>query len=150
MTMQPHLGVITPVSIGIDPGKDTGYAVYSISERKLIEVLSVDFWAAFEKVKMWRPEFVAVVVVEVPTSKHVWHGDAANAAANQRMGLNVGMAIREGELMAEGLTRLGYNVRTVHPRGKVEAKKFEAFTGWKHRTNQHGRDAALLCYGRSK
>ena len=134
--------------IGIDPGKDTGYAVYSIVEGKLTTVTSTDFWDAFIAVEELGPERVAEVVVEVPDNKHVWHGAAANAKANQRMGLNVGMAIREGELLAEGFRRRGYNVRTVHPRGKVDTKKFNAFTGWTGRTNQHARDAALLCFRR--
>lgn len=148
--MEQHLGVISPVTIGIDPGKDTGYAVYSVPERKLIEVISTDFWDAFTRVKLWTPERVAVVIVEVPSTKHVWHGEAANVKANQRMGLNVGMAIREGQLLADGLRKVGFNVRTVHPRGKVDSIKFKNFTGWTYRTNQHGRDAAMLCYGRSK
>lgn len=30
---------------------------------------------------------------------------------------------------------------------KLDATKFKQITGWKERTNEHGRDAAMLCFG---
>lgn len=146
--MEEQVTGTAPVVIGIDPGKQTGYAVYSMTERRLVQVLTTDFWAAYNRVRQWTLQDVHLVVVEVPDSRHVWHGSAGSEKANQRMGLHVGMAIREGELMVEGLRRSGYNVHTANPRGKVDAARFAQFTGWTARTSQHARDAALLCYGR--
>ncbi len=135
-------------SIGIDPGKQTGFAVYDIINGNLNIVETTDFWEVYTAVQLFVPSDLSRVVVEVPKSKHVWHKAATNEKAMQRQAVNVGSVIREAELLAEGLELLGYPVIRVHPRGKVDAAKFKAYTGWSERTNEHSRDAGMLCYGR--
>lgn len=139
---------MSAVRVGIDPGKQTGFAVYDPHLRRLTEVWTVSFWEVFTRLQDYRACGVAEVTIEVPTTKHVWHKAASGPRALQRQGVNVGSVIREAELLAEGLEREGYNVRRVTPRGKTNAEKFKAFTGWCGRTNQHERDAALMCFGR--
>ncbi|MCP4277705.1 MAG: hypothetical protein GY779_15265 [Gammaproteobacteria bacterium] len=135
-------------SIGIDPGKNTGFALYGIPEAKLLIVDSMDFWRVYNAVLRYKTNDLSRVVVEVPATKHVWHKDAANTKAMQRQAVNVGGVIREAELMADGLEYLGYPVVRVHPRGKVDRERFIKYTGWTDRCNEHARDAAMLCYGR--
>jgi len=135
-------------SIGIDPGVKTGFAVYSIDLGQLLEVETVDFWTAVDKVMFYPPSYLTRVVIEVPDTKHVWQGGAKNAKTLQRQAVNVGGVIREAQLLAEGLEREGYPVVRVPPRGKVDPTKFARYTGWKDRCSQHARDAAMLCYGR--
>lgn len=137
-------------NIGIDPGKTTGVAVFCTDRRMLIVVRSMTFWDAYDFVQDYDFGIVGEVVVEVPNSKHVWHEAAASTRAIQRQGANVGSAIREAELLAEGLERLGYKVKRVQPRGKVDASKFTQWTGWALSTNQHARDAAMLVYRRPR
>jgi len=137
-----------PWSIGIDPGKVTGFAVYNVASGALVELRSMNFWSAFWRVRDFSPHLLSRVVVEVPESKHVWQDKAKGERALLRQGINVGSVIRESELLAEGLSVLGYPVVTVHPRRKVNHATFQKVTGWTERTNQHQRDAGLLCFGK--
>jgi hypothetical protein len=135
------------VSIGIDPGKTTGFAVYDI-EDDILTLRDTTFWEVFELIYVYPKSEIYEITVEVPNSKTVWHSTGANQKTAARTGVNVGSVLREAELLAEGLERYGYNVRRVHPRGKVDAKKFNAFTGFTKRSNQHQRDAGLMCFRR--
>jgi hypothetical protein len=137
-------------TIGIDPGKDTGVAVYCTDRQTLIAVHSMSFWEAYRFVQDYDFGVIKEVVVEVPDSKHVWQKAASSPRALQRQGVNVGSVIREAELMAEGLERLGYKVKRVPPRKKIAAAEFIHWTGWSQKTNQHARDAAMLVYRRPR
>ena len=46
-------------SIGIDPGKSTGFAVYHIQEEKLVRLETLSFWSAFGQVIIFDPEEVS-------------------------------------------------------------------------------------------
>lgn len=134
------------ITIGIDPGKETGFAVYDHLEKRLIVLDTVDFWTAYSwTLYYWRRRTIRCVVIEVPSNKHVFHKPGANAAANQRMGVHVGSVIREAELLAIGIELNGINVKRVEPVGKRDAAAFkEAFPEWTGRSNQHNRDAAFM------
>lgn len=135
-------------SIGIDPGKKTGFAAYNI-EKDTLDLQTLDFWDVIREMHIfYNPMTVHEVTVEVPTSKHVWHGKGPNQKSASKVGVNVGGVIREAELLAEGIRRMGFSVRTAHPRGKVNAAKFKTFTGYQGQTNEHTRDAGLLCFRR--
>lgn len=136
--------------IGIDPGKNTGVAVYCTERQMLIAVTSMTFWEAYQFVQDYDFAAIQEVVVEVPDTKHVWQKAASGTRAMQRQSVNVGSVIREAELLAEGLERLGYKVKRVPPRRKITAAEFTQWTGWTQTTNQHARDAAMLCYRRPR
>ena len=138
-------------TIGIDPGKQTGFAIYDRRKQALHpdELKTTTFWGAYNRVNALHPGNFKVII-EVPDTKHVWQKPGKNPtrAAIQRQAVNVGGVIREAELLAVGLEAAGYEVLRVAPRGKTDAKKFQLITGWEGITNQHERDAALLCWGR--
>ena len=51
---------------------------------------------------------------------------------------------------AEFLGELGAPYKSISPHGKgrkLTAPEFARLTGWKARTNNHGRDAAMLVFG---
>ena len=133
--------------IGIDPGKNTGIAIYDPTRKVLTEVYMAKFWDAVELMRgLSRQD---TVVIELPASKHVHHDEAVNKGAIQRTGVNVGSVIRESELLIElaGILKLPCIIQ--RPGGKTKAKAFKKITGWTGRTNQHNRDAGMLCYGMS-
>ncbi|MDD5392411.1 MAG: hypothetical protein PHE17_05265 [Thiothrix sp.] len=141
-----------PVSIGLDPGEHTGFAVYDRVSRRFSELREISFetavWEITEKYK------AAIIVIELPNNKSVWHKPGAGGlAAIQRTAVNVGSVLREAELLKRSLQYFGkrkgcdYEIRTVHPQGKVDAARFERITGHSGRSNQHCRDAGLLCWG---
>jgi hypothetical protein len=134
-------------SIGVDPGKHTGAAVYDRKERRLIEVVTIDFWRfAFDFHLRYPPNVVHKLIVELPNTTAVWHKKAKKREAIEKTAVNVGKSLREAELLADWAGRVGYEVITRHPQGKVDDAIFRRITGWKGRTSQHARDAAMLCF----
>ena len=130
------------VSIGIDPGKTTGLAVYDRDHNKLVRLESTTFWGAYSTV-LTEYHDVFAVVIEVPKTKHNWHKDKSGITAH-----NIGRVCREAELLAIGLELAGLNVITQHPKGKINHNMFCRITRWSEgRTNDHTRDAGMLCYG---
>jgi hypothetical protein len=130
------------IVIGIDPGKLTGIAVSK--NGKLIDIFIGNFWSAIDSIDHF-PD--AIVIIEIPDTKHVWHNHAKAKGAIQRTGVNVGSVIREAELLVEYLIRNERTYLTQKPQGKMNADQFRLITGWTGRTNQHMRDAGLLCFG---
>ena len=125
--------------IGIDPGKRTGLAI--VRDGYLRSLYTIDFWSTYDMLASFSATDIKVVI-EVPHNKKNWHGVGAAVA--------VGGVIREAQLLADGVERLGFSVTRVHPTGRGKKMKHAEFcklTGWKGRTNEHARDAALLALG---
>ena len=137
------------IVIGIDPGTTTGFAVYCPSTNRLTVVKSTSFWEAYRSVVAFHPSEVLGVVIEVPDTKHVWQKVAMGTKAIQRQAVNVGGVLREAQLLADGIEKVGYRVKRVNPRKKIDANTFREFTGWQGQTNQHERDAGILCWRRN-
>ena len=129
--------------IGIDPGTKTGVAVYDSTLKKITDVFTADFWGAYEYIKDNQHDMtIKKVIVEVPRTKSNWHKKGCDITS-----ANVGGIYKEAHLLAEGIRRLGLNVVTEHPMGKVDAAYVKKVTGWKDRTSKHTRDAIMLCWG---
>ena len=127
------------ITIGIDPGTHTGYSEYDRVEKRLTVLLTLDFVSTINRLRSIDRESVYAVVIEVPMTKKNWHGPKAAH--------DVGRVCRESELLAAVIIDMGFNVITQHPKGKVCSKRFSLITGWKGRSNQHSRDAAMLAFG---
>lgn len=130
--------------IGIDPGKHTGMAI--AMDGKITALTETDFWGCVDYLQVHDD---ALVVIELPNTKHVWHGDAKAKGAIQRTGVNVGSCIREAELLVSWLHRNKRNYIIQKPQGKLDANMFKRITGWSGPTNQHKRDAGMLAVGLS-
>lgn len=128
--------------IGIDPGKTTGIAI--ALDGKISQLATTDFWGCIEQLQIHDD---ASVVIELPGTKHVWHDGALTKRAIQRTGVNVGSCIREAELLVKWLHMNERNYIIQKPRGKLTSIQFNRLTGWSNRSNQHERDAGVLCYG---
>ena len=131
--------------MGIDPGQQSGCALYNTATKQLVHLWTTDFWGAYEYVLNNRLVLIGVVV-EVPDSKTVYHKPSTSLAATQRTAVNVGGVLREAQLLFDGIQKSGIPVQRVNPRGKVNAEKFKQLTGWEGRSNNHERDAGMLTY----
>jgi hypothetical protein len=136
--------------IGIDPGVNTGFAVYDRAVKELTALKKITFWEAYEYFSIHakgNENQIYRVVVEVPNTKKVW-GDPKRK-------YNVGRNNRESGLLADGIARLGFAVTRQHPLGKLKPikngmtahERFCRITGWTGSTNEHTRDAGMLCFG---
>ena len=153
------------VSIGIDPGKDTGIAVYCRVTKQLIHLTTTTFCGAYGYIlnNYPDPDKVHKLVVEVPNTKHAWildsrlkrllYQDKAKFISGIKIALkishDVGRVCRESELLSELLELAGYNVIRQHSTGdgkKLNRAQFKAITGWPLMTNPHTRDAGMMAW----
>ena len=138
-----------PHTVGIDPGKDTGFSMFNIVKEEFTFIATMDFWSVYDAMLRMNQELYPIreVIIEVPDTKHVWQGSSGGVGAIQRTSVNVGSVLREASLLADGIANLGYKVTRVNPRGKIAQPRFKKLTGYTgRRLNQHERDACMMCY----
>lgn len=140
-------------AIGIDPGLETGFVTYDRETKLIIQADTLPFWRVygwFEAFKDTTDKYL--VMIETPNSKRPIYaridGNSDVGRVRENMSARIGANRREAELLAEGIERLGFEVKRVTPtRTKWTAKDLKQRTGITERTNQHVRDAIALVYG---
>lgn len=132
--------------IGIDPGVNTGFAIIGtcVNECKSAPIHEVMSWV------MNATRYKPFIYVE-DARKRKWFGNNSRAKAQ-----GAGSVKRDCKIWQDFLDDLlkrdlikGYDL--VHPKNnstKLKADKFKMLTGFKGRTNEHGRDAYMLIYGK--
>ena len=140
--------------ISIDPGSHTGLAVWDGATRRFTEITALPIHAAMEKVKnlaaFYSFKNYGVTVVFEDARLRKWYGK--NTAAKDRARLQgAGSVKRDSAIWEDALKDWGIDYRKVAPKNNLTKLSDEAFrrlTGWTQRTNEHGRDAAMLVFGR--
>lgn len=130
--------------IGIDPGKNTGVAIYRGGALHQLHTLSPDMIGSL--LVRVRPD---LVVFEDSRKQSAVFSRGTNARATLKIARNVGeidMLCRQIEDMCRrhGLESVG--VSPLRKGAKLDADRFAAVTGWARRSNQHERDAAMVAY----
>jgi predicted RNase H-like nuclease (RuvC/YqgF family) len=136
--------------IGIDPGRNTGFAIYDRETRGISLMATLDFWAAYKHVSTQYEPAETIVVIEVPKHSrlHEYQDGKTGDRLREKIAGDVGGIAREAELLADGIAAAGFEVRRVTPtRSKWTAKDIQQRTRITTRTNEHVRDAISLCYG---
>lgn len=144
------------IYIGIDTGVHTGFAVWDNKQGRLLAVESLPIHKAMERVKAYVEAYKATgknavcVRVEDPRQRN-WFGTEFMSRDEERKRLQgVGSVKRDASIWEEFLKDLGIQFEMVAPKRNVTKLKQETFkshTGWEQRTNEHGRDAAMLVFG---
>lgn len=133
------------IVIGIDPGVNTGYAVWDADARQLLAVTSRRIDEAMQMVSRAHQSRTLHHVVFEDARLRKWLGIKGREALQ-----GAGSIKRDCTIWAEFLGAHGIAYRAVAPQAgatKWTAQAFERLTGWTGRTNEHGRDAAMLVYG---
>ncbi len=130
--------------IGIDPGKNTGIAIYRDGALCELHTLSPDMIEAL--LVRVRPD---LVVFEDSRKQSAVFSRGANARATLKIARNVGeidMLCRQIEEMCRrhGLESLG--VSPLRKGAKLDAARFAQITDWTARSKQHERDAAMVAH----
>ena len=138
--------------LGIDPGENTGIAVYRDGKLKQLLTTAPDevrdeiacFLASAEVEGMK----LQVVFEDSRKQSHIFSAkQSMNAAQKMRVARSVGMIDAWCVLIERACKRLGVQCLGVSPAEKgpkCAASAFEHITGWEGRTNEHERDAAML------
>jgi hypothetical protein len=131
--------------IGIDPGVNTGLAVWSPDQRKLLRLQTTTILAAMQQVDEYCRHNECTIIVE-DARQRKWFG---RAGVERLQG--AGSIKRDCMIWEEFLISRGYPYQMVAPmnnRTKLPHKMFRALTGHSGgRTTQHARDAAMLVIG---
>ena len=130
--------------IGIDPGKNTGIAIYRAGELHQLHTLTPDMIESL--LVRVRPD---LVVFEDSRKQSPVFSRGVSARATLKIARNVGevdMLCRQIEdtCRRHGLESVG--VSPLRKGAKVNAKRFAVVTGWTRRCNKHERDAAMVAH----
>ena len=133
------------VVIGIDPGVNTGIAVWDRPLQTFMSIETVQIHQAMEKVRQLHGAGMVHEVVFEDARLRTWFGTKGREALQGAGSIKRDCSIWEGYLQ-----HLGVKYRIVPPkavRTKLNAEKFQRMTNWPHRTSEHARDAAMVVWG---
>ena len=129
--------------IGIDPGVCTGFAVYDRGGRALIVVESFPILEAMAKVLEWKGQGVELRFEDARLRR--WFGKKDREVLQ-----GAGSIKRDCQIWEDFCHLHQIKVTHIPPMDnltKLNAGQFAKLTGWEGRTNEHGRDAAMLVFG---
>lgn len=138
------------VYVGIDTGVHTGFAVWDARARKLTEVSCLPIHRALQRVRdLWDAGELARVYFEDARLRK-WYGH--HTAREDRARLQgAGSVKRDCTIWEDCLKDMGIPYVAIPPKGnctKLDAVQFRKITHYEGRTNEHGRDAAMLVFQR--
>lgn len=142
------------IYIGIDTGVNTGIAIWDTHKQSFELVTSMPIHRAMDEVKKWK-EVAAEkktdikVRVEDPRVRK-WYGNYIDREEERRKLQGVGSVKRDAGIWEAFLDDLDVYYEMVPPKNiktKLSSSQFFNLTGWKKRTNEHSRDAAMLVFG---
>lgn len=137
---------MTKISIGIDPGKNTGFAVFCHTEKRLIECRTLLIHEALEIVRhIAEYDEHTEVVIEDPFT---WVPFRRQKADNSRL-QGAGSVKRDFTIWKDFCESNKIQYRTVKlqsAKKKLPAKQFFQLTGWSEKSSVHARDAAMLVF----
>ena len=143
------------VWIGIDTGTHTGVAVWDSAVREFTEITSLPIHAALEKVrnlaKFYSFKNLGVTVAFEDARLRVWIPKERDLRQVKGRAMGAGSVKRDSAIWEAALKDWNIPYKKVAPKNNMTKLTDEAFrriTGWTKRTNEHGRDAAMLVFGR--
>ena len=132
--------------VGLDPGVKTGFAIWSRAEQRLTAVETLCITQAMTLIRAMADAGSLHSVRFEDARLRKWFGTRGREALQ-----GAGSVKRDCSIWEEFLSGLvGVPFLPVSPQAKgrkLDAAAFAKLTGWRGRTSEHGRDAALLVWG---
>ncbi len=135
--------------IGIDTGTKTGFAVWD--GKRFLEIETLKLWQALDRVRRMKEQGEDITVVFEDARQRKWLPREKSISEYRGKMIGAGSVKRDAVIWEEFCIDNGIKFFSVPPgKGltKWSAQTFAEVTGWQGRTSNHGRDAALLVYGR--
>ena len=136
------------IYIGIDPGSHTGVAVWDTWRGEFLSLETLPIHRALQEVFKWSQRPVKIQVVFEDARQRTWFGKDKNTSAKLQ---GAGSIKRDCSIWEDFLTDYEIPFRAVPPQKgctKWDDKYFKMVTGWKGKTSNHSRDAAILVFGK--
>ena len=128
--------------IGIDPGAHTGIAVWDRGKKELVFIKTMMIHQAMKFILEYSTEDILVRFEDARLRN--WFGTAGR---EQLQG--AGSIKRDCTIWEDFLKENGILYEAIPPRNnctKLSSIQFKKITGYSEKTNEHGRDAAMLVY----
>jgi hypothetical protein len=132
--------------IGIDPGLDTGVAIFK--DGYLSELLTMRPFGVAKYLELVCPTSL-VVYEDSRIQSNVFTAAKQPRAVALKIARNVGNIDAWCSLIEDSCKANRINTVSISPKAKgakLDAAQFEAITGWSGSSNQHTRDAAMVAW----
>lgn len=142
------------ICIGIDTGKHTGIALWDTDARKFRVIETVPIHVALKNIRemwLWRPLGESIEVYFEDARQRKWIPSERDFRQVKGRAMGAGSVKRDATIWEDALNDWGIPFHAVAPKHnttKMTPEFFRALTGWKGRTSEHSRDAAMLVFGR--
>lgn len=139
------------IVVGIDPGLHTGLAVWDTSSRQFLDIRCSGIVDAMDYLQHLREERGIGLVVFEDARQRTWIPRERDIAQMKGRAMGAGSVKRDCSIWEEWCTSRGVQFIATKPRNgmtKLSDEAFRGITGYDRRTNNHGRDAAMLVFQR--
>ena len=135
--------------IGIDPGTKTGLAIWNTATNDFDLITTTTIVKAMEIVANSTEPDSEIYFEDA--RKRTWFGKRQSPEKEREKLQGVGSVKRDCSVWEEFCEHLGIKYHRVHPQQintKTDAAYFKRLTGYKGRTSEHARDAAMIVFKR--
>ena len=130
------------IYIGIDPGVNTGVAIWDSGQQKLLQVTSMKILEAMTLIRQYP---IKIVYIE-DARQRTWFGSKGREVLQGAGSIKRDCQIWEDFLNDNKIAY--YWVAPKDNRTKLSSAQFKVYTGYTGKTNEHGRDSAMLVFKR--
>lgn len=137
--------------VGIDPGMHTGLAVWDTSRRQFLDIRCSGIVNAMDYLSELSLKHGIGLVVFEDARQRKWIPRESDIAQVKGRAMGAGSVKRDCSIWEEWCKARGVQYIATRPRTgltKLTDAYFRGLTGYDRRTNDHGRDAAMLVFGR--
>lgn len=137
--------------IGIDTGVNTGIAVWDTESRILLSVETTTITTAMLSVLDFRRSDERIKVMFEDARQRKWIPVMPDIRREMGRWQGSGSVMRDCKIWEDFCKENSIPYEAVAPkrnRTKLTAEAFKRLTGWKGRTSEHARDAAMLVFGK--
>ena len=139
------------IVVGIDPGLHTGLAVWDTSSRQFLDIRCSGIVDAMRYLHELQATHQIGLLVFEDARKRKWIPRERDLREMKGRAMGAGSVRRDSAIWEEWCK--SYSVPFVSPPPRPGLTKFtdayfRGITGYDRRTNEHGRDAAMLVFGR--
>ena len=138
------------IYIGIDTGVHTGIAVWNSERKEFVMVDTMKIHEAMNLVYDYADSDSPLHVRFEDARQRKWIPMSKNMTAELGRAQGAGYVKAHCQIWEDFLTDYRIPFEAIAPRRnvtKLSAEQFGRITGYKGRTNEHSRDAAMLVYG---
>lgn len=138
------------IYIGIDTGVHTGIAVWDSERKEFVLVDTMKIHEALNIVSSYAYKDIPLCVRFEDARQRKWIPISKNMTAELGRAQGAGYVKAHCQIWEDFLTDYRITFKAIAPRRnvtKLSAEQFGRITGYKGRTSEHARDAAMLVYG---